>query len=252
MRRRQIFIDETAGESVVLPVTPDSYAWENGINVEQVTIDGLGDINLAGYKKLDTRSIECLFPAWMYPFCEPEARIEPYWYVEWFERRCQARTPLRYIVAGTPLNASVLIESIRYGEEDGTNDLYVTITLRQYRTTETPEAVTATAESGSALARETGTAVTATQSYTVATGDTLWAICRRFYGDPYLYDRLAAANGVRNPDLIYPGQVLTILPAEQLPMAGTLPRSSQTARNTSMTWDAESGTWTAELEGGAG
>ncbi|MCV7229324.1 LysM peptidoglycan-binding domain-containing protein [Mycolicibacterium komossense] len=50
----------------------------------------------------------------------------------------------------------------------------------------------------------------APRTYTVASGDTLWAISERFYGDGSKYQRIADASGVANPDLIQPGQVLTI------------------------------------------
>ena len=48
------------------------------------------------------------------------------------------------------------------------------------------------------------------RTYTVVSGDTLWAISERFYGDGNKYQRIADASGVSNPDLIHPGQVLTI------------------------------------------
>ena len=48
------------------------------------------------------------------------------------------------------------------------------------------------------------------RTYTVVSGDTLWAISERFYGDGNQYQRIADASGIENPDLIYPGQVLTI------------------------------------------
>jgi LysM repeat protein len=50
----------------------------------------------------------------------------------------------------------------------------------------------------------------APRTYTVVSGDTLWAISERFYGDGSKYQVIADASGVSNPDLIYPGQVLTI------------------------------------------
>ena len=50
----------------------------------------------------------------------------------------------------------------------------------------------------------------AARTYTVVSGDTLWAISERFYGDGNKYQMIADASGVANPDLIYPGQVLTI------------------------------------------
>ncbi len=47
---------------------------------------------------------------------------------------------------------------------------------------------------------------------TVQTGDTLWAISRERYGDGLLYVRVFEANrdSIRDPDLIYPGQIFTI------------------------------------------
>ena len=50
----------------------------------------------------------------------------------------------------------------------------------------------------------------AARTYTVVSGDTLWAISERFYGDGSKYQLIADASGVSNPDLIYPGQVLAI------------------------------------------
>ncbi|MCX8509391.1 MAG: LysM peptidoglycan-binding domain-containing protein [Rhodobacteraceae bacterium] len=47
---------------------------------------------------------------------------------------------------------------------------------------------------------------------TVQPGFTLWAIARENYGDGMLYVRVFQANKdqIRNPDLIYPGQVFTV------------------------------------------
>ena len=50
----------------------------------------------------------------------------------------------------------------------------------------------------------------APRTYTVVSGDTLWAIAERFYGDGNRYPEIAQASGIANPDLIHPGQVLTI------------------------------------------
>ncbi len=52
----------------------------------------------------------------------------------------------------------------------------------------------------------------AIRSVTVQKGDTLWAISRERFGDGVLYVRLFEANrdAIRDPDLIYPGQIFTI------------------------------------------
>ncbi|WP_299659769.1 LysM peptidoglycan-binding domain-containing protein [uncultured Ruegeria sp.] len=50
------------------------------------------------------------------------------------------------------------------------------------------------------------------RSVTVQKGDTLWAISRDRFGDGVLYVKLFEANkeSIRDPDLIYPGQIFTI------------------------------------------
>lgn len=46
--------------------------------------------------------------------------------------------------------------------------------------------------------------------YTVKSGDTLSKISQAMYGDTKYYNLIAAENNISNPNLIYPGQVLTI------------------------------------------
>ncbi|MFE3291633.1 LysM peptidoglycan-binding domain-containing protein [Rhodococcus sp. NPDC059234] len=50
----------------------------------------------------------------------------------------------------------------------------------------------------------------AAQTHTVESGDTLWDLAQRFYGDGNQFQRIADANGIPNPDAINVGQVLTI------------------------------------------
>jgi LysM repeat protein len=63
----------------------------------------------------------------------------------------------------------------------------------------------------------------ATRRYTVQRGDTLSSIAQRFYGSAGDWSRLYAANRsvLRNPDMIFPGQVLAI--PGHLPVASTSP-----------------------------
>lgn len=58
--------------------------------------------------------------------------------------------------------------------------------------------------------------VPAVQAITVQPGNTLWGIAKASYGDGVLYVRVFEANrdSIRDPDLIYPGQVFT-LPREK-------------------------------------
>ncbi|HEY5843923.1 MAG TPA: LysM peptidoglycan-binding domain-containing protein, partial [Mycobacterium sp.] len=61
--------------------------------------------------------------------------------------------------------------------------------------------------------------------YVVAPGDTLFAIAQRFYGDGLKFGVIATFNGIGNPNLIFPGQVLAI-PGVAAP---TRPRSPVSA-----------------------
>jgi len=47
-------------------------------------------------------------------------------------------------------------------------------------------------------------------TYTVVEGDWLSTISAKAYGDIFAYPKLAEANNIQNPDLIFPGQVLKI------------------------------------------
>lgn len=56
------------------------------------------------------------------------------------------------------------------------------------------------------------TSAPAAKTYTVKKGDSLWAITKRYTGNGARYNELYNANRsiIKNPNLIYPGQVLTL------------------------------------------
>ena len=47
--------------------------------------------------------------------------------------------------------------------------------------------------------------------HVVQTGDTLWAIAKRYLGDPYQYPALAKLSRIHDPNWIYPGDVVRII-----------------------------------------
>jgi len=196
------FIFRKDDVELVLPVTPESFQVSHGINVETINIHTVGDVNIAGYGTLCTIKIECLLPANYYPFNQPEASTNPYAYIEKLSAWCDARAVLHFVITNT-LNVPVLIEDIAYGEKDGTGDLYAAITLRKYRSL---TAVQMTNTQNSSRTAETSSAKAAT--YTIKKGDTLFAICRKVYGDASLYNKLAEYNNIKNPNLIYAGNTI--------------------------------------------
>lgn len=238
------FVHEATGKEVVLPVTPSQYKWRHPSAVETVRLDQIGEVNLAGGTKMgDCTLSDVLLPAQLYPFCVPGARAAPYEYLYDLQVWCDNGTPLRWIVSGTPVNASVMIESVDQGEQDGTNDLYITIVLRQWKKAEAP--VLAIAGGTAQTDRETQTATATQKTYTVQSGDSLWKIAQQFYGNGAEYKKLAAANpDIKNPNLIYPGQVLTIPAGADLPAANTNSPSVALADATISKWNPVTQTWT--------
>lgn len=213
------FVEPATSKELILPVTPPRYFWRHPAKIETVNLDQLGEATLhGGYKMGDCTLENVLLPAQQYPFMVPGSRAAPYEYLYDLEVWCDTGAQLQWIVSGTSVNASVVIEEITQGEQDGTNDLYLTIAMRQWQRLETP--VLALSGGGAATARDSQTGAASTKTYTVQSGDCLWSLAEKYYGDGSQYKKLAAANPeITNPNLIYPGQVLTIPAADDLPAA---------------------------------
>lgn len=211
MRRKIIFKDST-GTELLLPVTPPSFEIPYGQRIETVNIHTLGDVIFAGTNTLGTLNFECLFPTSKRSYTNG-APAPPQQYIDTFRRWIDLQAVVRMIIPDTQVNIPVLIESMPYGERDGTNDIYATLTVREYR-----YLTVQTAAATQSRAQPVEEAPQTMQTYTIAKGDNLSSICRRFYGDSSkkVYTALASYNGIKNPNLIYSGTLLTIPPRAQL------------------------------------
>ena len=214
MLRKMILSSDTAGE-ITLPVTPESYSVSTEMSVQVIDVYELGQYAAPTYPTLQTIKIECLLPSAARPYCV--SYTEQSVLVKWLDARLKERTRLRYIVSGTAVNVPVYLVGVEYGEKDGTNDIYASLTLREYRTLSAPEVLPGT--SGTA-ARETSPQQNAQGTHIVKHGDTLWAIAKKYYGDGSLCYKLAAYNGIKNANIISVGQVI------KLPDAATLGRTA--------------------------
>ena len=85
---------------------------------------------------------------------------------------------------------------------------------------ESPFQREAPAALAAAMAEQTGEGFGGVAVKTVQPGHTLWAIARERYGDGIMYVNVFAANRdrIRNPDLIYPGQVFVLPEIEGQPV----------------------------------
>ena len=99
-------------------------------------------------------------------------------------------------------NMTVSVEDYNITEDAKEGlDVSVDINLKQWRSYGTKTAKV-----------EQPSTDTGKQTVTVEKGDTLWAISAKYYGAGAQYTKIYGANTdkISNPNLIYPGQVLTI------------------------------------------
>ena len=199
---------------LIMPVSPPDFYVEEGRAAERLDMTDTGQVHLPGLRQLFDQRMEFLLPASERNYTAGGWAGDPYAVVDRLAGWSDSGAVLRFIVTGTPVNYPVLLGPVRHGQKDGTGDVYVTLELRRYR--ELAEESTEICPDTGNLGRAAPQEEKGEGSYTVVKGDTLWGICRRTYGDGRLAWKLAKANGIKNADLIFPGQVV------ELPARGRL------------------------------
>lgn len=207
-------------DNMLLPVTPSKLTVKiNGTN-KTLTMINEGEINFLRTPGLTDVSFDCVLPGLAAYAFSADSYSRPDNYLGKFESLMTSKKPFQFIVKrGSKLfktNMKVSLESYSIKEDASKGpDLTISLELKQYRdfATKTVTLPPITRPAASATVqqnRETSNAPSA-QTYTVKKGDTLWAIAKKYYGSGAQYPKIVAANSsIKNPNLIYPGQVFTI------------------------------------------
>lgn len=206
-------------DGVMLPVSPSSVSVNIKDYNEVITlIDGTEAIFP---KKGGSReySFSVLLPNRRYPFAVYEGGKfkDAQYYLDIIELLKDRESGFLFIIERDLPDGSsffdtcvnVVISSLGFteGGNDGI-DIRLNIGLKEYIK---PSAKKTVYDAKSNTIKESGTRQSdyiAPESYTVKQGDSLWAICKRFLDDGAKYAEIATLNGINNPDLIYPGQVI--------------------------------------------
>lgn len=213
----------------LLPVTPEKIQIIINNNNKTVNLINEGEINILKKAGLTDIEFEAEIPQIRQPYAVYKNGFQGAGYFfDIFEKLKTDKKPFQFIVCRrTPANKKLLntnikvsMEDYKITEEAGNGfDFKVKFSLKQYRDYGTKTVnIKITMSKPKAKAepkRETNNspAPAAAKTYTVVRGDCLWNIAKKFYGNGAKYTVIYDANrGVvgGNPNLIYPGQVLTI------------------------------------------
>jgi hypothetical protein len=200
-------IHSSSNEKIVLPVPPAEFTIQEGNNNQVVTVENLGELNFFGKPKLISLSLSSFFPAQYYPFCAVKEKEvpKPYeFYVEKLSRWMRDGKPLILNIEKTRFNLTCCIENFSYGEKDSSGDVYYTLEFKEYRIVNTQVKADETSSNKRQQVREPA------KTHTVKSGDTLWAIAQKEYGDGSRWKEIADKNGVKDPKKLQIGQRLVL------------------------------------------
>ena len=216
--------------NVLLPIPPKKL--ELKVDNKNKTYDLINnqEINVLKNPGLTEIEFKALLPNTKYPFATYKSNYQPAsYFLNIIEKLKVNKTAFQFIVSRKLPNGKILfdtnikvsIEDYKIVEEAKEGfDVKVEFKLKQYKeySTKTMQ-VTIKQYRPPVVVRpvtqtKTSTATTkpSGQNYTVKRGDCLWNIAKKFYGNGSKYTVIYNANKskIKNPNLIYPGQVFWI------------------------------------------
>lgn len=216
-------------DKVLLPIAPSKLQLKINNQNQTLTLINDGEINILKKAKLTDVDFDCLIPQVKYPFALYKNGFEKASvFLNKFEQLKTSQEPFQFIVTRTlpdgkmlfDTNMKVSLEDYKIKEDRKEGfDLVVSISLKQYKDYGTktanitfaqskPKATIQSSRPSNSSPAPKGTGKT----YKVVRGDCLWNIAKKFYGNGSQYPKIFNANKdkIKNPNLIYPGQILTI------------------------------------------
>lgn len=216
---------------VQLPVNPEDITITGSSNNSVSDTVGQGQISDIGFPELKELTISSFFPkrynGELYINTGGQFE-EPEFYIKFFEDIKAAREPFRLIITDLDINMLVSIETFSNTYAYGTDDVDYELELKEYKyhnvrilkaTSSGYVAADSTQKVSSVSPTNTNSNRSVEKSipktYTVVSGDNLWKIAQRYLGDGSRWKEIYSYNNNKsiiggNPNLIYPGQVLSI------------------------------------------
>lgn len=212
-------------DGVLLPVAPGKLSIKNGSQNKTFQLINDGEVNCIKSPSLQEISFGLLLPNVKYPFAVyPGGFQKANFYLDKLEALKTGKRSFQFIISrslptGENLNSTnikVALEDFTVEEDAGEGfDVFVTINLKQYKDYGTKTVhinINQKTASVSQPRGDTSDSGGGGGTYIVKKGDCLWKIAQKYYGSGSQYKKIYDANKsiIKNPNLIYPGQVLTI------------------------------------------
>ena len=205
-----------SGKKYKLPVNPEEIKKTQKLNVEKYQVLQSGQVCVPKYAELWSYDFSCELAHQEMHYMEPGGRADPDRYIRAITKTQKNKKPIQLIYSNGETDdesVKVLVESCTITEKAGEEgDKYLSLSFLQYKApgkkymaVVTPAATVAQPQTPQPV----NPAVEQGKTYTVQSGDTLWKIAKQFYGNGSQYSKIVGANSdkIKNPNLIYPGQV---------------------------------------------
>lgn len=199
-------------EYIELPVNPEKLCVATESNHKSYSLINVGEVSVLDYPMESRVLIESFFPGESSYFANgKKLKYTPSECVDKIIKWRDSLHPMRLTVTGGAKDLSLpcSIENFDYWENWGENgDIYFSLELKEYKWYKLTNNSSGGNGTNQNSNRQSESNVPLT--YTVKKGDSLWKICKIYLGDGSKYKEIAKLNGISNPNLIYPGQVIRL------------------------------------------
>lgn len=219
---------------VLLPVTPEKLNISIKNQNKTVNLVDGSEFNILKTPGLSEISFDCLLPNVRYPFAIYESNVfQPaHYYLQIFEELKINKSNFKFRVirhdgfGNTSFDCALESYTVKEDAKNGF-DFLVSVKLKQYSYKKTNILSFTNDADNSAVTIQEERPVSktkGTKSYTIVSGDTLWGIAKKYYGDGSRYTEIYADNtevienaakargraSSSNGHWIYPGTVITV------------------------------------------
>ena len=187
----EIYLKKDDTDVFRFPVIPSAFQINGKSILNNTNIHSKGTVTTFGGRELKEIELTSFFPNknHNYSFVNFTDYLDSYESVKKIRNWQVDGEKLRLIITDTNINMLVLIDDFSWGEQDGTRDVYYSLTLKEYREIKisTDKSTNTSTNSNTNSSSSTSSSDTTNKTSTAKThkvkkGDTLWAICRKYYG----------------------------------------------------------------------